>query len=144
MWPAKGHVGVWSGHPKGRRHSFPTMTGLARKVGDLVHDQRSEGRSLSPRGQMAGGRGRERGSVGGREKEVWKWWKGERSRLLPFLTGIGMALRGRFGNGGKRRSIDLGGEREGGTQKERTTTTRPQVQKKIPPATRYWVSQRRE
>lgn len=58
MWPAKGHVGVWSGHPKGRRHSFPTMTGLARKVGDLVHDQRSEGRFSHP-GQMAGEEGGE-------------------------------------------------------------------------------------
>lgn len=39
MWSSKGHVGMRSRHPEGRRHSFPTMTGLARKVGDLVHDR---------------------------------------------------------------------------------------------------------
>lgn len=59
VWPAKSHVGVRSGHPKGRRHSFPTMTGLARKVGDLVHDREGRnGESLTPTNNSKGKEGR--------------------------------------------------------------------------------------
>lgn len=87
VWPAKGHVGVWSGHPKGRRHSFPSMTGLAREVGNLVHDQRSEGRFSHPGSNGGGKRRWESGWEGGEDVG------GVESLIprLPFLTGIGMA-----------------------------------------------------
>ena len=97
MWPAKGHVGVRSGHPKSRRHSFPTMTGLAREVGDLVHDRRGiEWNSLSHPYGFRGEEGR-RVEGGGMVEEVKTVLDRDRNGLC-----------GRFGNGGNGRSIDWG------------------------------------
>ena len=38
--------GVWPGHAKRRGHTFPAMTGLAGKIGDLVHSQDESGWTL--------------------------------------------------------------------------------------------------
>lgn len=37
---------VRPGHAKGRGHTFPAMTGLAGKIGDLVHSQDEDGWTL--------------------------------------------------------------------------------------------------
>ena len=85
VWPAKGHVGVRSGHPESRRHSFPTMTGLAREVGYLVHDQWGRIHTLTP--MISRGKREESWRVGvegfkgldrDRNGAVWafrEWWK---------------------------------------------------------------------
>jgi hypothetical protein len=51
-----GHVSMRSRHAKGRRHSLPAMTGLARKIGDLVHDTRID-RISDPLNKSRGKRG---------------------------------------------------------------------------------------
>lgn len=43
-----GQIGMRPGHAKGRSHPFPAMTGLAGKIGDLVHGQSVNGPSLLP------------------------------------------------------------------------------------------------
>lgn len=51
-----GHISMRSRYPKGRRHTFPAMTGLARKVGYLMHVARADGSrsSREDRGEEEG------------------------------------------------------------------------------------------
>jgi hypothetical protein len=95
------------------------MTGLAREVGDLVHDQRSEVRFSHP------------GSNGGEKRRRESGWEGEEDvggvesliPRLPFLTGIGMAavvgLSGMVENEDRSIGEGSGGEGNGPQQLDR-------------------------
>ena len=49
-----GYVGMRPGHAKRGRHTFPAMTGLACEVGDLMHGQGEENRTLFPLNESRG------------------------------------------------------------------------------------------
>lgn len=119
----RGHVSVRSRHAKGRRHPLPAMTGLARKIGDLVHDTRIDrvsdplSKSRGKRGEGAGGKWRklirkEFGEEKGEEGSI------SRRMESPFSTGMIGGGRRRMEwcrwtralwnrNGGKRQSNSI-------------------------------------
>lgn len=89
-----GHVSMRSRHAKGRCHPLPAMTGLARKIGDLVHDTRID-RISDPLNKSRGKRGG--GAEGGKWRKLIREEFGEekeeegsisRRTKSPFSTGM--------------------------------------------------------
>jgi hypothetical protein len=64
------HVSMRSRHAKGRRHPLPAMTGLARKIGDLVHDKNRIDRISNPLNKSRGKRGEGAGGEKWRKKSM--------------------------------------------------------------------------
>ena len=83
--------GVRPGHAKGRGHAFPAMTGLAGKIGDLVHGQDGRWKGLSyPLNETRGERDEKRAKGNGIGAVNW----GMRGGVLVYGHAGRTGLRG--------------------------------------------------